>query len=554
MVFSALLEPMLALMLKPLLDNASDFVIKREWVPFFAIAVMIFLPMSIYGRAYLGGWLNITMQRDFNHDMATRLIQQPLGILAQESSGKITTRFVSFVPSLTQGTMPILVSLLQEPLKVLFYFAQMFYLQWKLALLISIAMPPTAFLVYFFVKRMKKAATRAQKETAHVQSRLNESLTLMPIVKVHGNASKSSILIRAFSALRGSLLRKQIIVAAGQPISMLLVAIPASLVLFYVTAALDAGTMTAGDVATFLGCMLLMPRSLRLVARSTTLLESMLVAAHEIFSFLDVPTEEDFGNKVLHKTQGEIVFDNVSLQYENDEKSALSGVSVKIATGETVALVGRSGAGKTTLANLIPRFYTPQSGVVRLDGTDIREFTLKSLRSNIALVTQDALLFDDTIAANVCYPELPNKDNHAKILHALQNAAAEEFITTMPQGIDSFIGENGKLLSGGQRQRIALARAFYRDAPIVILDEATSALDAETEIMIRTAMQKLLHGRTAIIIAHRFSSVNFADRVLILDAGKLIATGKADELLETCPLYRKLVEAQTLTSDAGTEQ
>ena len=553
MVLSALLEPMLALLLKPLLDNSSDFLIKREWVPFIVIVVMFFLPLSIYGRAYLGGWLNITIQRDFHHEMGVRLTQQPLGMLAQESSGKTTTRFISFVPSLTNGTMPVFISLLQEPLKVIFYFAQMFYLQWELAVIISFAMLPTMYLIYFFIKRMKKVATRAQEETAHVQSRLNESLALMPIVKVHGNTSNENLLSKAFSALRGALLRKQIILAAGQPLSMFFVAIPSSFVLLYIVRALDAGTMTAGDVATFLGCMLLMPRSLRIVARATSVLENMLVAANEIFSFLDAPIEKDSGTRVLQKARGEIVFDNISLQYENSEAFALADISIKIAANETVALVGRSGAGKTTLANLIPRFYLPQSGAVRLDGIDIQEFTLKSLRQNIALVTQDALLCNDTIAANVCYPELPNADNHDKILQALQNASAKDFIATMPQGMDSLIGENGKLLSGGQRQRIALARAFYRDASIVILDEATSALDAETEILIRNAMQTLLHGRTAIIIAHRFSSVNFADRILVLDNGKLIATGKADELLQTCPLYRKLAEAQTLSNDIDIE-
>lgn len=548
MVLAAFMEPLLALMLKPLLDGSSDFFIAREWVPMFAGVVMIVLPAAVYGRVYLGGWLDLTMQRDLRRDMATRLVRQPLGTLAMESSGKTTTRFVGFVPALTGATMPVLTALVQEPLKALFYLVQMFYLEWQLTLIICAAMPPMALLIRWLRQRMKKIAVRAQQESARVQSYLNESLALMPIVKVHSEAAARDRLTSVFSALRVAMLRMQIVIAAGQPLSMLLIALPSVIVLYYVVAALEAETMTAGDVAAFLGCMLLMPRSVRTITRSATLLESMLAAAREIFGFLDSPQEVDEGKKIITRANGDIVFENVVLRYPGSERPALAGVSVKIAAGETVALVGRSGAGKTTLANLLPRFYEPQSGSVRLDGTDLRELTLQSLRAQIALVTQDPLMFDDTIAANVCYPELPCPQNRAQIKQALQNAAADDFIAALPQGMDTTTGEDGRLLSGGQRQRIALARAFYRDAPILILDEATSALDSTTETQIRTAMQKLLHGRTALIIAHRFASVSFATRVLVMDGGNLIAEGSSDELLQTCPLYADLYRAQELNA------
>ena len=537
----------MALMLKPLLDGGGDFLVSRENMPWFATAVLLLLPLAVYGRAYLGGWLDITMQRDLRGEMAAKLMRRPLGALAAESSGKTTTRFVGFVPSMTGSTMPVLTALVQEPLKVLFYLAQMFYLEWQLALIILAAMPPMAFLIRRLRLRMKKVATRAQDETARVQSRLNESFALMPILKVHGAAAAREKLAASFAALRAALLRTQIVRAAGQPLSMLAIAAPSSIILFYVSRALNEGTMTAGDVAAFLGCMLLMPRSVRAITRSAVLLEGMLAAAREVFGFLDSQEEEDGGTKTAKRARGEIVFRNVSLRYPNAnaERPALSGVSARIAAGETAALVGRSGAGKTTLANLLPRFYAPQEGAIFLDGADIREWTLESLRAQIALVTQDTLLFEDSIAANVCWPEAPTAANRARIERALQNAAAEEFVAALPRGADSSAGENGRFLSGGQRQRIALARAFYRDSPVVILDEATSALDAETENKIRAAMQKLLAGRTALVVAHRFASVGFADRALVLDGGRLIADGAPDVLLRTCPLYAELYRAQT---------
>ncbi|MGI9307560.1 MAG: ABC transporter ATP-binding protein [Gammaproteobacteria bacterium] len=541
MVFSAALEPLLPLMLKPLLDGGESFLVAREYIPFFAGVVLVLLPAVTYGRGYLGGWLDITMQRDLRREMAAHLARRPLG--AEEESGKTAARFMTFTPAMTGGTMPVLLALVQEPLKALFYLAQMFYLEWQLTLIICAALPPTAAAIRWLGRRMKKAAARAQEETGRAQSRLQESILLAPIVKVHGD-TQGGRAAAAFSVLRGALLRTRIIIAAGQPLAMLAVALPSMLALFYTARALEAGTMTAGDVAAFLGCMLLMPRSIRAAARSLILLEEVLAAAREVFGFLDSPKEDDCGTKVIAKTRGDIVFKNIKMQYPGRDAPALDNFSAQIRAGETVALAGRSGAGKSTLANLIPRFYAPQQGAVLLDGEDIRNFTLASLRAQIALVTQDTLLFGDSIAANVCYPETPNAGNRAKILRALENAAAGDFVAALPQGEDSPAGENGKLLSGGQRQRISLARAFYRDTPLVILDEATSALDAETEAKIRGALQKLLAGRTAIIIAHRFAAVDFAARILVLDEGKLVAEGDSQTLLQTCPLYAGLFRAQ----------
>ncbi len=547
MTVAAFLEPTLAFMLKPLLDGQdSKFIIEPQYLHYVMALILLLLAMAGYGRAYLGGWLNETMQRDLRRDMAMQLVRIPLEKFGDESAGKTTTRFMGFVPSLTSPTMPVFTALVQEPLKTIFYLGQMLYLQWQLALIVCAAMPITAWLIRGLAKRMKKVATKAQNEVANSQTRLNESIALMPVIKIQGATAAATRIGYAFSRLRNAAMRVMVVVAAGQPLSQLVISVPTVIVVFYVVRALEAETMTAGDVAAFLGCMLLMPRSIRAIARSATLLEGMLPAAREVFGFLESEKEEDKGNQKISRARGEIVFQDVHLNYPNAVNPALDGLSVTIAAGETVALVGRSGAGKTSLANLLPRFYTPQKGKVLLDGIDIRELTLESLRAQFAIVTQEPLLFDDTVAENVCYPDIANDENQARILQALKEAAADDFVADLPHGIQTRIGENGRRLSGGQKQRLALARAFYRDAPIIILDEATSALDSEAESKIKTAMQKLLSGRTAIIIAHRFAAIDFAERVLVLDKGRLIDSGSSQELLQSCSLYAELYRAQQL--------
>lgn len=544
MVAAAALEPMLALMLKPLLDSAGAGVAGGRAGLFAGVAgaILLLLITATYGRSYLGGWLDITMQRDLRRAMAVKLERLPLSRMRSEQAGAITTRFMSFVPGMTGPVMPLCTALVQEPLKTIFYAGQMFYLEWQLALIVCAALPVTAVAIRALGMRMKKVAVHAQQEVSRAQHRLNESVALAPIIRVHGGGERTAA---TFSSLRAAMLRVQIVLAASQPLAMLVISIPSVIVVYYVAGAIDSQAMSPGDVAAFVASMLLLPRSVRIIARASVLLENVFPAAREVFGFLDSQEEDDSGTVEISRAKGEVIFDDVWLRYARATRPALAGLSARIASGETVALVGRSGAGKTSLANLVPRFYAPQRGVVKIDGTDVREFSLRSLRRQIALVTQEPLLFDDTVAANVCHPESPDEADRERIRIALRDAAAD-FVSEMPQGEDSPIGENGALLSGGQRQRLALARAFYRDAPIVILDEATSALDAETESKIKGALRRLLDGRTALVIAHRFATLDIADRILVLDEGRLAGEGTSEHLLETCPLFAELHRAQKI--------
>lgn len=567
MLAAAALEPLLPLMMKPLLDGeAPGGVIPLRWLPLVMFALVFALGVFSYGRSYLGGWLDLSMQRDLRAQMTAHLVRLPAAKLRGESAGKTTTRFMAFVPSLTSPTMPVFLAIVQETAKTCFYIGWMFWLHWKLTLVMLAVAPLTVLLIRALSGKMKTVAGRAQEHTAHCQSRLNETVRMLPLIKLAGAEKAGEKTRAAFSKLRTAGLRMLVLLSASQPLSQITVAALSAIVLAHVIEEMLAGEISKGTIASFIGIMLLMPRSLRIIPRSFALWEGMLAAAREVFGFLDSPAEQDEGKRVVHRAKGEVQLQNVFFHYEKNETenngdncdggngngnvddtvaNALSDVSLNIAAGETIALVGKSGAGKTTLANLLPRFCEPQSGAVLLDGINARELTLESLRAQIALVPQEALLFDDTVAANIAYPDAPG-EHPEKIKRALANADAEEFVRRLPKGESTIIGENGARLSGGQKQRLALARAFYRDSPIVILDEPTSALDSDSESKIKKAMRELLANRTAIIIAHRFTAVEFADRIIVLENGKVSAQGTIPHLLKTSPLFAELHKAQQL--------
>lgn len=545
MLCVAALEPLLPLLMKPLLDGESvGGVVPLGYLPYLMLAIVVASGVFSFCRSYLGGWLDLTMQRDLRARMTARMFDLPLAYFRAESSGKTTSRYMAFVPALTSPTMPVSVALVQETAKTGFYLCAMFYLHWRLTLVMLVVAPLTIILIRVLSSRMRNVADKAQENTAQCQSKLNETMRQMPVIKIAGANAAAGKLGAAFGALRSAGLRIMILLSASQPLSQIIVAVPSAVVLFYVIDEMQAGEITKGTVASFVGIMLLMPRSLRVIPRSVALWAGMMAAAAEVFGFLDAKRERDDGKKTINRAKGDIRFDGVSFAYPNG-KVALHNICLHLRAGETMAFVGKSGAGKTTLAQMLPRFAEPQQGVLTIDGIDARQLKLSSLRQQIALVPQDALLFDGSIADNVAYPD-DGGAQMERVMRALASADAAAFVAEMPGGASAMVGENGAQLSGGQRQRLALARAFYRDAPIVIMDEATSALDSESENKIKTAMRELLSGRTAIIIAHRFATIEFADRIAVLDDGKLIATGTMPELLKTCPPFAELYRAQKL--------
>jgi subfamily B ATP-binding cassette protein MsbA len=319
---------------------------------------------------------------------------------------------------------------------------------------------------------------------------------------------------------------------------------------YFATEQSNAAQITVGGFVSFITAMLMLTAPLKRVTSVNEPLQRGLAAAESIFALIDQTSEIDTGNTDPGRARGDIRFEQVRFAYSDDGRVALDGIDLAIPPGETVALVGASGSGKTTLANLVPRFYLPTAGRILLDGRDIAGLKLAGLRANIALVSQDVVLFNDTVAANIAYGAM-NSTGHADIVAAAEAAHAMEFIRRMPQGLNTLVGENGVKLSGGQRQRLAIARALLKNVPVLILDEATSALDTESERHVQAALEVLMRGRTTIVIAHRLSTIEKAHRIVVLDAGRIAETGAHAELLARGGIYAKLYRNQFIATEAA---
>jgi subfamily B ATP-binding cassette protein MsbA len=336
--------------------------------------------------------------------------------------------------------------------------------------------------------------------------------------------------------------------AASVPIVQLIAAIALAVIVWLATAQSHANEITVGGFVSFITAMMMLNGPVKRVMSVNEPLQRGLAAAESIFALIDEPGEPDRGDKTIERAKGEVRFEHVSFGYPGSERLALQDIELSIAPGETVALVGPSGSGKTTIAHLVPRFYHPTRGRITLDGYDLQELRLESLRANIALVSQDVVLFNDTVEANIAYGAM-GEVSKSDVYAAARAAHALEFIEQMPDGMQTLVGENGVKLSGGQRQRLAIARALLKNAPILVLDEATSALDSESERHIQAALETLIQGRTTIVIAHRLSTVEHADRIVVLEAGRIIESGSHTQLMALGGLYARLYRTQFDTAE-----
>jgi subfamily B ATP-binding cassette protein MsbA len=381
---------------------------------------------------------------------------------------------------------------------------------------------------------------------------VQETIDCNKVVKIFGGQDYET---RRFNdnsnKLRGFMMKQTTAAALNVPIVQLFAALATAIVVYYVTVQAQQNTTTVGGFVSFLAAMLMLTAPLKRLTGVAEHLQRGLAAAESVFALIDENPETDSGTLELPRAKGELVFDHVSFSYPGSARPALSDVSLTIAPGETVALVGSSGGGKTTFANMVPRFFRPDSGFIRLDGHDISSVTLASLRANIALVSQEVALFNDTVAANIAYG-VNGGASREQIEAAAQAAHATDFIQAMPRGLDTLIGEQGVRLSGGQRQRLAIARTILKNTPVVILDEATSALDSESEKHVQAALDTLMKGRTTVVIAHRLSTIENADRIVVLDNGQIAEVGSHAELLARGGIYSRLHQLQFALGTTGT--
>ncbi len=543
---AAATEPLFPALMKPLLDKGfgqggNDWL---AWLPLAIVGIFVLRGVAGFLAGYGMSWVSNRVITDLRQLMFERLMRLPASYFDAHASSVPATRIAYDVNGVAAAATSTLTVLIRDTLSVIGLVGWLLYLNWKLTLISLAVIPLTGLVVRAFSKRLRKLSLAAQDGMAQMNEVLQESIRGHKVVKIFGGeAHATARFFKVNNALRGYGMRQAIAAAAVAPITQIFASVGLAIVVYVALQQSASNETTIGGFVSFITAMLLLLAPLKHLADINAPLQRGLAAAESVFRMLDEATEVDAGTVALGRARGEIEFAGVGLRYVSAERDALSSVDLAIRPGETVALVGPSGGGKTSFVNLVPRFYHASRGQIRIDGQDIEMLTLGSLRANIAHVGQDVFLFDDTVAANIAYGGKRDA-SRAEIEAAARAAHALEFIATMPQGFDTVIGENGARLSGGQRQRIAIARAILKDAPILILDEATSALDSESERAVQAALETLMQGRTTLVIAHRLSTVEHADRIVVLAQGRIAEIGNHAELLAAGGVYASLYRLQ----------
>ncbi len=553
MALAALTEPLFPALMKPMLndgfggrDRAS-----MTWIPLALIGIFLLRGIITFSTSYTLAWVSNRILMDMRDAMFARMIRLPTSFYNNQSSGTLISRIAFDVNNVTSAATTVLTVLVRDSLTVVGLFAWLLYENWRLTLVALAIIPLSALVIRLFSKRLRTMSREAQRAMGDITHVLGESIDAHKVVKVYGGEKyENDRFHQANAQLRGYNMRQTIAAAASVPITQLFAAIALAVVVAIALLQSSNDQTTVGGFVSFITAMLMLLAPLKHLADVNAPLQRGLAAAESVFTLLDETEENDNGTRAIARADGALSFDAVCFTYPNAERAALANVTLDIAPGETVALVGSSGGGKTTLANLIPRFYHPQSGRILLDGIDIEALTLASLRDNLALVSQDVVLFNDTVAANIAYGSRQHA-SRAEIIGAAEAAHAMRFIEEMPQGLDTLIGENGVRLSGGQRQRLAIARALLKDAPVLILDEATSALDSESERAVQAALDVLMRNRTTLVIAHRLSTIENAHRIVVLDHGRVMETGTHADLLARDGIYANLYRIQYATERAA---
>ncbi|MCI3953941.1 MAG: Lipid export ATP-binding/permease protein MsbA [Burkholderiales bacterium] len=513
MMVVAATEPVLPAMMKPLLDGI--FVEKNEaimrWMPLFIIALFVVRGIAEYAATFCINWVGNKVVMDLRGAMFARLLELPVPYYDDRASGNLISKLTYDAAQVTTAATSVLTVIFKDSLAMIGLLAWMLWLNWKLTLLALVMTPIIVWVVRAISFRLRASSRDVQRGMGDVTQVLQESIEGHKVVSV--------------------------------PVMQLIAAIALAVMVYIATLQSSAAEITVGGFGSFVAAMLMLNGPLKRITSVNEPLQRGLAAAESIFELLDQDAEADWGTVALARARGEIRFENVSFRYGEAPSPALDAIELAIAPGETLALVGASGSGKTTLVNLVPRFYRPTRGRILLDGHDLAELSLASLRANIALVSQDVVLFNDTVAANIAYGAM-NGAARSEVIAAADAAHAMEFIEKMSEGLDTLVGDNGVKLSGGQRQRLAIARALLKNAPVLILDEATSALDSESERHVQAALETLMRGRTTIVVAHRLSTVERADRIVVLDQGRIVEIGTHRELLERGGVYAKLYRIQ----------
>lgn len=545
-VLAAAADPVFPALMKYLLDGGFSNQ-KPNYIylaPLILICIAIVRGVFGFLAAYGMAWVANRVVTDVRQEMFEKLLKLPTTYFDNHPSAVAISKILNDVNGIAAATTHVLTVLLRDTLVVVGLLLWLLYLNWQLTLISLLLIPCVAFVVKSLGLRLRSLSRSAQDGMAQMTQTLQESIRGQKMLKIFGGEESAiKYFARVNNQLRGYGMRQTIAAAASAPLVHFLVAIALAGIIHIALLQSANDQTTVGGFVSFITAMLMLQAPLRALAEINAPLQRGLAAAESVFSLIDEKSEMDTGTGTLPDVQGRIEFLNLSFRYIGADKNALTGINLLIEPGQTVALVGASGSGKTTLANLTARFYDPTEGGVFLDDCDLRSVKLSELRRNIAMVGQDVVLFDDTISANIAYGEKEGTPKE-KIIMAARTAHAESFINSLPQGYETMIGEGGVRLSGGQRQRIAIARALLKDTPVLILDEATSALDSESERYVQLALESLMRGRTTLVIAHRLSTVERADKIVVLENGQIVEQGTHRELLSIDGYYAKLYQLQ----------
>ena len=546
MAMTAATEPLLPALLKPFLDGTfiqkDDSVIR--WAPLLILAIFFVRGTAGFIGTYAINWVGNKLVMDLRAEMFRKLMSLPTRFYDDHATGSLISKLTFDVTQVTAAATSVVTIVIRDTIIIIGLLSWLLYLDWKLTMLSLLIAPIVALVISTINRRLRSSSRESQRVMGSITQVIEESVTAHKVVKLFGGQSYEQ---RRFhdetNWLRRHAMKQAAAAAANVPIVQMVAAIALAVIIYLATAQAKSDATTVGGFLSFVAAMLMLTAPLKRITSVTEYLQRGLAAAESVFELLDTPGETDAGKTVMNRATGALAFEHVSLSYQSDERLALNDVSLDIPAGLSVALVGASGSGKSTMANLVPRFYTPTSGRITLDGHDIRDLTLASLRSNIALVSQEVVLFNDTISANIAYGQMREVPEE-EIVAAATAAHAMEFIRDLPQGLNTLVGEKGVRLSGGQRQRIAIARAILKNAPILILDEATSALDSESERHVQAALETLMQGRTTLVIAHRLSTIEKADRIVVMQKGKIVESGTHAELLAKGGIYAQLHRIQ----------
>ena len=535
-----------AWIMKPLIDGGfvKNDASSIRYVPMLIIGIFVARGLFGFLASYATNWVGRQVIFQIRNQMFARLVHLPSRFFDAHSSGILISKLIYDVEQVMNAATKAFTSMIKDSLSLVFLLGWMLYLNWRLTLLFMLLAPVIALTVRAISQRFRKTSRLIQQSMGEITHVVQEAIEGQRVVKIF---CAQEVETRAFNQVNArnlkQAMKKATAAAINVPVVELLAAIGIAVAIYFAMQQSSAGRLTAGEFTSYITAMGLMMPAIKRLSMVNEVIQTGMAAAQSVFGLIDETPEADPGTQEIPRASGRVEYRHVGFRYPVSNAPVLDDVSFHIEPGETLALVGASGSGKTTAANLLPRFYMVESGEILLEGMNINTLKLNNLRSHIALVSQETVLFDDSIRNNIAYGKEGPIDD-ARIVEAARAAHVLDFAQQQPEGLDTMVGERGVRLSGGQRQRIAIARALYKIAPILILDEATSALDTESERLVQEAMRELMRNRTTLVIAHRLSTIENANRILVLTQGKVVETGTHAELLARNGAYARLYRLQ----------